>query len=300
MDLHCHTSKSYDVFPVPEWSPAALYTVAKKRGMDFVTFTDHDTMDAFRGLQRKDLVPGCEFTILDKSVGHTLHVNAYLFTPKHYEALQRLARVGNLRRFARYCRDHNLPFQLNHPYWAEKGEWFHADSLQKVAPLFDVVEVNAGRVRLKNELAIRLAKLHGKGVSMGSDSHSGGLGTVYTLAPGDSFRECWENIARGHAAIVRKDLTVPVLVHEVNTRVSALFSHRISEAQLAPFRTRWRSGIKAVDSFAMFLLACRRFWLSREFVKRFAHGLSYSRLPAYLYLRSENRSGKRLKRELDT
>ena len=52
IDLHCHTTFSNErlrylpglVFH-PLLTPAEVYDLAKARGMDFVTITDHDTID---------------------------------------------------------------------------------------------------------------------------------------------------------------------------------------------------------------------------------------------------------------
>lgn len=65
MDLHVHSSCSYDVPPVQTMHPAVLFEKAKSQGLDYVTFTDHDTIKAYDllGWDREGLVPGVEISI---------------------------------------------------------------------------------------------------------------------------------------------------------------------------------------------------------------------------------------------
>jgi len=46
-DLHVHTYYSHDVLPSKSLDPVVLYEKARKRGMKYITFTDHDNMDAY-------------------------------------------------------------------------------------------------------------------------------------------------------------------------------------------------------------------------------------------------------------
>ena len=61
-DLHVHTLHSYDVIPTRHVDPLNLYLKARRRGMTYVAFTDHDTMAAYDqiGWRREGLVPAVE------------------------------------------------------------------------------------------------------------------------------------------------------------------------------------------------------------------------------------------------
>ncbi len=60
-DLHVHTTCSFDVLPAKDLNPPlSLYEKSLEIGMDFVTFTDHDTVEAYEilGWDREKLTPG--------------------------------------------------------------------------------------------------------------------------------------------------------------------------------------------------------------------------------------------------
>ena len=83
-DLHVHTLFFPDVISVRSLHPEKLYQTAKENGMDYVTFTDHDTMAAYDILspEMEGLITGVEIKIKDMiSVGHTIHINVYDLDP---------------------------------------------------------------------------------------------------------------------------------------------------------------------------------------------------------------------------
>ena len=51
-DLHVHTLPSYDVIPTRQVEPRFLYLKARRLGMTYVAFTDHDTMAAYDQIGR--------------------------------------------------------------------------------------------------------------------------------------------------------------------------------------------------------------------------------------------------------
>jgi len=48
----------------------------------------------------------------------------------------------------------------------------------------------------KNLIIMTLARKYGKRVVATTDSHTGGMGAVYTIAKGETFKELFENIKR--------------------------------------------------------------------------------------------------------
>ncbi|WP_243683999.1 PHP domain-containing protein [Methanosarcina barkeri] len=72
-DLHVHTTCSFDVLPARDLNPESLYEKALKMGMDYVTFTDHDTIEAYEilGWDHEKLVPGVEISVYDPEFAGT-------------------------------------------------------------------------------------------------------------------------------------------------------------------------------------------------------------------------------------
>lgn len=227
-DLHVHTSCSHDVLALPQLHPEALYRKARTMGLDWVTFTDHDTMDAYDliGWEREGLVTGVEITIKDLvRVGHTLHINVWTLSRRQFEEAGRIARgAADVRLLVGYLTSQGLPFAYNHPFWFPSGETPRIEAIPEVMTLFPVVEYNMHRVRRKNRLAMACARRLGKGVLAATDSHIGNLGTAYTLARGRDFREFFAAIAAGNAYLVPEDLTTRTLTREAIDWLDVIFS----------------------------------------------------------------------------
>src|SRR3974390_2906044 len=96
-DLHVHTTGSgMCTVPVARRfcresynDPPALYDVLKRRGMDLVTVTDHDSIDAVESLRRfPDFFLSEEVTCTLPS-GTELHVGVYDITERDHIEMQR-------------------------------------------------------------------------------------------------------------------------------------------------------------------------------------------------------------------
>jgi predicted metal-dependent phosphoesterase TrpH len=57
-----HTTCSFDVLPVKDLHPESLYKTALYMGMDYIIFTDHNTIESHEilGWDREKLVSGTE------------------------------------------------------------------------------------------------------------------------------------------------------------------------------------------------------------------------------------------------
>jgi predicted metal-dependent phosphoesterase TrpH len=281
-DLHVHTNKSFDVLPHASLSPAALYEKAKAKGMSFVTFTDHDTIEGHKEVQKQDLVVGVEIKVLDKRIGHTVHINVYEVDDTQYGILNFLARQGDLATFISFCRSENIPHTLNHPYWCEMGQKIKKNIVEELIQMFPVVELNMARPRADNDKVMELAEKYNKGVVAATDTHTGGIGEAYTVAQGETFREFWNNIVARKSYVVRKDMSMQFITTEVNTRIKQAFSSEISNAQLSEFaKQASRGSVRvAVNS----LVFTRKIKPIGFILKHTLLGVSHSRVPAALYL----------------
>lgn len=300
-DLHVHTLCSYDVVKAPWLHPEALYQKARSTGMRFITFTDHDTMDAYDliGWNREDVVPGVEIKIRDaKRVGHTLHVNVYLLNRKQFFDLETIARKdANLELFLDYLHAHDLPFIYNHPYWFEPLEEPNYQIIPDLIQIFPVVEYNMHRVRQKNALTVALAEKFNKGMVATTDTHTWALGRAYTLAAGNTFREFFRNIEQRRARLVAQDLTLEVLSDEMLLWMDLIFDTELSKPQ-----TRLRTGLHKLDQGLEAIMkgALRDRPLLKLVCERFGYFVSWSRFPAWWYLQSQNSKALKIRRELQT
>lgn len=251
-DLHVHSIYSDDVLSIPEFYPESLYRKAWNLNLDYITITDHDTMDAYDaiGWERERLVTGVEISLLDPiRVGHTLHINVYTLRKFQFLELLRIARQDrNLVTFIDYLRDQNLPYVFNHPFWFEQGEHPNYQIVEEIIELFPVVEYNMKRVRKKNLLVLWLAAKYNKGIIATTDTHIGKIGQSYTMSQGSSFSEFFQNIKNRKSWIAPQDLNFANLNSEIVGWLDLLFTYE----NVLKGRTRF-TGIHVVDRFIRFL-----------------------------------------------
>ena len=297
-DLHVHTLCSPDVISAKPMHPEALYKRAREIGMDFVTFTDHDTMEAYDLLSDnlREIVTGVEIKIKDSEVaGHTIHVNVYDLCQEQFYELEEIAKQGDLTVFLDYLKRKGLPFIYNHPLWFEPKEKPNLASIPDLIKLFPVLEYNRHRLNRKNEIVMELAKRYRKGLAASTDSHSGELGAIYTLARGDCFREFFENICKGNSYIVVKELTKQDLVQEMNRWIELIFSRDMfQEAK------EYSTGVRYLDKIINILTSknLRSFPTISSAAQRASYRISGSGLPALSYLKYESSLLPELERQL--
>jgi predicted metal-dependent phosphoesterase TrpH len=297
-DIHVHTLHSYDVIPTRQVDPLTLYWKARRRGMTYVTFTDHDSMDAYDqvGRSREGLVPAVEAKILDpKKVGHTVHINVYSLDRRQFGEILKIAQTArDIERLAAYLKDQRLPFIFNHPFWHEPGETPNLGAIIEIADLFPVLEYNMGRIDLINGQALRLAQKKGKGVAAATDTHVGDVGRAFTLARGATFSEFFDQIRTGQSFIVATDLTLARLKEETAIRIRCLFD---KTGWLFPKESLTIDTGNAILDGIVGRLAqapAESSGLSGKILKAFLEALSRSGIPGSLYVRSQRNLAGRI------
>lgn len=300
-DLHAHTTCSFDVLPVRDLHPESLYDKALNLGMDYVTFTDHDTVEACEllGWDREKFVPGVEMSVYDPEfAGHVLHINVFELDRENFFELREIAEIEhNLKSFIKYLKRHKLPFVYNHPFWFEFHREPNPSAVPRLARLFPVLEYNMNEPKQKNGLTIALAEKFGKGIAATTDSHSGKLGKVYTLAKGDSFKDFFRNVEKGKNYIVPEDLTRELLIDEMNTWIDLIFEKCQKNREIKSYLT----GIKSLDAMVR---------ISRSELLNYFPGLnkttmsllyliSNTGLPASFYLHTEESLAKEIEKQIE-
>lgn len=286
-DLHVHTTCSHDVIPTSALKPEALYNKALRAGMDFVTFTDHDTVEAYDilGWERDKLVTGVELSIRDDEVvGHTIHLNVYDFTKNQFQEMEEISSIGDLMGLLAYLNRSSLTYTYNHPFWFEPGEKPNLSAAFSIMELFPVVEYNRHRAQRKNEIVVELAQKFAKGLTATTDTHSGRVGEIYSLSKGVEFGEYFRHIRERDAYIVVTALTKEEIVKEMNAWID-LLSHQglFQSDDVISTGLGYMDRILGVMTGGTF----RNFPRLRRCTMNLCRKLSCSGIPASLYLRSE-------------
>ena len=288
-DLHVHTSCSYDVPGGKSVHPEVLFNRAVSRGMDYITFTDHDTVEAFDilGWKRDMLVPGVELSVTDlENVGHTIHVNVFELDKVQFREMKSIVTKNHdIFMLIDYLKEQDLPYMYNHPFWFAVGEKPNLFAVPEIARHFPIIEYNMQDLKQKNLFAMSLAHSLGKGMVVTTDSHTGSIGSVYTMAEGDTFREYFTNISKGNYYLVMDDPVWKHITKELAAWVELVFSMNQQEGN--EFFTGVRSLDKIINFISTGKITCYPHlnYLTMRFIQKF----SMSGIPVLLYILS-NRS----------
>ncbi|MFL5873504.1 MAG: glycosyltransferase [Solirubrobacterales bacterium] len=192
VDMHCHsTASQYSKLGVqrslglPECAtpPQEVYELAKRRGMDFVTITDHDTIDGCLELaDRPDCFVSEELTARFAGEPQAVHVLCYGITPGDHQWLQ--AHSGDVEACASYLHDHRIACALAHPFFNVATPLTRRHR-RRLAELFPIWEVRNGSraAELNMPAAVYVETQGGIGIG-GSDDHAGvDIGRTFTEVP---------------------------------------------------------------------------------------------------------------------
>ena len=214
-DLHVHSK--YSDHP-SEWflqrigtsesytEPEFIYNTAKKRGMNFVTICDHNSITGALELQSahpEDTFVSVESTVYFPEDGCKVHILLFDITQEQFEKIQEIR--NNIYLFRDYVREQNIVYSVAHATYSVNGA-VGTEHLEKLILLFDIFEtINGGRNKRNNgeweqflksltkQDTDRLQEKHGiepisatpwlKGFTAGSDDHAGiFIGKTYTKA----------------------------------------------------------------------------------------------------------------------
>ena len=189
-DLHVHTLHSgpVDLPGLRHLSrecysePMEVYETAKRRGMDLVTITDHDTVEgALQLVHLPDFIVGEEVT-LELGAGRQIHLGVWDLDGKRHEQLQ--ARRRDPESLFAWLAEERLPACVNHPFSPLTGARDPAD-FQLAFGRLNLVETQNGMMpRATNEFAHRASRALGLAAVGGSDAHTlAGIGRAFTTVP---------------------------------------------------------------------------------------------------------------------
>jgi glycosyltransferase involved in cell wall biosynthesis/predicted metal-dependent phosphoesterase TrpH len=198
VDLHCHSTASQlsrlgiqRSLGLPECAtpPQEAYALAKRRGMDFVTITDHDTIDGCLELaDRPDCFVSEELTARFAGEAQAVHILCYGITPGDHEWLQEYA--GDVEACAAYLHENEIACALAHPFYNVAAPLTRRHR-RRLAELFPIWEVrNGSRAPELNMPAVVYVETRGSTGIGGSDDHAGvDIGRTWTEVPSASTPE---------------------------------------------------------------------------------------------------------------
>lgn len=229
IDLHIHSK--YSEHP-SDWflqrigaqesytDPEFIYEMAKERGMDLVTITDHNKIDGAVILKQKypyDTIIGVETTTYFPEDECKIHILLYGITEAQFDEIQKYRK--NIYTLREYIQSEDLAYSVAHATYSINGK-LNIDHIEKLLLLFDVFEgINGGRNIFSNfnfmEIVRRLTPEHYgrlvekhqietmgdtpwiKGFTAGSDDHSGMfIAKTHTLTEGQTQKDAIESIKR--------------------------------------------------------------------------------------------------------
>ncbi|HEX9926891.1 MAG TPA: PHP domain-containing protein [Anaerolineae bacterium] len=161
VDLHLHTCASVD----GALHPAEVIKIAKRRGLDRICITDHNTIDGALAAQRIDP----EFVIVGEEILTDLGTEILAFFVQEWVP-PRLPPQEVVDRLV----DQGAVISISHPFDPHRNQPWAEAWLEAILPGLDAVEsFNARTIRAEdNERAGAFAKAHGLPTTAGSDAHT--------------------------------------------------------------------------------------------------------------------------------
>jgi predicted metal-dependent phosphoesterase TrpH len=215
--------------------PEALYERLKRLGLDLVTVTDHDSIDAGESLRRHpDFFVSEEVTCRAPS-GSEVHVGVYDITESQHLEIQR--RRNDLPRLLAYLEEQRVFFSVNHIFSALTGRRA-ADDFDWFESCFPAVEVLNGHLLARNNHLAGWLASHARRIAVGgSDAHAlRSAGSVWTEVRGVRNKvEFLEGLREGRAQVRGQSGNYCKLTLDILAVSAEMFRENPFTLLLAPF-----------------------------------------------------------------
>jgi len=151
--------------------PKDVYRIAKAKGMDIITITDHNTINGALEIAH---LPGVfvseEITTYFPEDGCKIHVLAYDISEDQHRDIQKVRE--NIYDLVSYLREQNIIHAVAHPFYCVNGK-LTLEHFEKLLLLFEIFEINGARnVEQNNMLQNLLHKLNEGILKSLADRHS--------------------------------------------------------------------------------------------------------------------------------
>lgn len=263
-DLHVHTRHSgpVDLPGLRHLSrecysePMKVYETAKRRGMDLVTITDHDTVEgALQLAHLPDFIVGEEVT-LDLGEGRQIHLGVWDLDEQRHEQVQ--ARRRDPESLFAWLAEERLPACVNHPFSPFTGARDPKDFRRAFGGLNLVETQNGMMPRATNEFAHRASRRLGLSGVGGSDAHTlAGIGRAFTTVPrADSREEFLDGLRAGFTVPAGDSGSYARLTSDVVRITGGALRENLSRATRSlPDLARCLATVPVASMFALIPLA---------------------------------------------
>lgn len=215
-DLHCHSyfsGKTNHVTALEPMdcysSPERVYRLAKARGMDIVTITDHDSIDGclhfLNGHPEKhseDFIIGEEVTAHLPEFATKVHIGVYDISEAQHREITRLKK--DFDELLTYLRSERIVHGLNHLFHGFPRREHGPGFVRKMIESFSVFEGLNGCIGTKQNRLVAdvMRKLPRKTIVAGSDAHTlQRLGSCYTLCEGRTREDFLTSLRVGRVKV---------------------------------------------------------------------------------------------------
>jgi predicted metal-dependent phosphoesterase TrpH len=253
LDAHVHTyfSGNTTIYPVSRMlkesynTPEKLYRLAKARGMDLVTITDHDAIGGVLTIaDRKDVIIGEEVTAVFPADRSECHIGVLGINEEQHREIQRLRH--NIYELLPYLRQQDIFCTFNHLASLSAGR-LTAAQISSVIPWVSAIETRNGtRLPSQNRTAAALAQAHGKVTMAGSDSHTyRGIGYTYVVCEKARNREEFlRELRQGNVRVEGSQGWYFTLTGDIIRLTAALYKEKVMELIEKPWR--WQRELMVV------------------------------------------------------
>ena len=245
-DLHLHTRFSVwkhlrIIRPRDSYTdPLAAWERCRKAGMDFVAFTDHETIDGALDLlaRRPELEPqiivGEEVETRFPDTDQWIHINVFDIDEAIHREITHLR--ANAFELVAFLRHRQIFHALNHPFQSYRLQQPAFDYLTRLLDLFEFFEVGNGTQPSRHNDAVAemiglaeqagFPRKHGIG---GSDAHNLRDIALYCTeaevpdGPGGGKREWLAAVSRGEGRVVGRSIGALRLTSNVYTTIGRYY-----------------------------------------------------------------------------
>jgi predicted metal-dependent phosphoesterase TrpH len=261
--------------------PEQVYAQARRRGMDLVTLTDHDTISgALRLAGRADTFVSEEVTCLLPG-NREVHLGVYDLDEGQHEAIA--ARRNDAERLFAYLAEQRLPVALNHPFAALTGERAPTDLPFAFARVGLVEGRNSMLPASTNRFAAEAALALGHGLVGGSDAHAlRSVALAHTVVPRARTRAEF-------LAGLRQGFTLPAGRAGSYARFAADLASVAADAYAHTWRAVWNGKEPAKVLLAFLAAAPLLPFLPLVAAGIYAHEILFARRQGRLYQAGDSR-----------